>query len=80
VIDAKQLPFEFALNAFRLIEGFSVDLFSQRTGLPRTALEAGMHAAQARALVHREGQWIRPTDHGQRFLDDLVALFLPAQK
>ena len=80
VIEAKELPFEFALNAFRLIEGFSVDLFSQRTGLPWTALEAGMQSAQARGLVQRERQWIRPTDHGRRFLDDLVALFLPAQK
>jgi oxygen-independent coproporphyrinogen-3 oxidase len=80
VIEAKELPFEFALNAFRLIEGFSVELFSQRTGLPWTALEAGIHSAQASGLVQTEGQWIRPTDHGRRFLDDLVALFLPAQK
>ena len=62
------------------MEGFSVDLFSQRTGLPWTAIEAGVNSAQDKRLVQRERQWIRPTDHGRRFLNDLVALFLPAQK
>jgi oxygen-independent coproporphyrinogen-3 oxidase len=80
VIEVKELPFEFALNAFRLIEGFSVDLFSQRTGLPWTAIEAGVNSAQDKGLVQREKQWIRPTERGRRFLNDLVALFLPAPK
>lgn len=79
-IEARELPFEFALNAFRLVEGFSVDLFSQRTGLPWTVMEARVNSARDQGLVQRETQWIRPTGRGRRFLNDLVALFLPAQK
>ena len=80
VIVPKDLPFEFALNAFRLIDGFAADLFAQRCGLPGTAFESGLGAAQDRGLILREGGKIRPTEKGRLFLDDLVGLFLPAQK
>ena len=77
VIAAGELPFEFALNAFRLVEGFPAGLFPQRTGLPWTALEAGLKRAQEKGLVARDLQRIRPTDRGRRFLDDLQQIFLP---
>ena len=77
VIAAGELPFEFALNAFRLVEGFPAGLFPQRTGLPWTALEAGLKRAEEKGLVARDLQRIRPTDRGRRFLDDLQQLFLP---
>ena len=77
VIAAGELPFEFALNAFRLVEGFPAGLFPQRTGLPWTALEAGLKRAEEKGLVTRDLQRIRPTDRGRRFLDDLQQLFLP---
>src|SRR5688572_15335448 len=79
-VDARELPFEFALNAFRLVEGFTAELFSQRTGLPWTAFEAGVRAAEAKGLVARDARWVKPTERGRRFLNDLVALFLPAHK
>src|SRR5437588_10295133 len=34
VVPAAELPFEFMLNALRLVDGFDVALFNQRTGLP----------------------------------------------
>ena len=77
VIAAGELPFEFALNAFRLVEGFPAELFPQRTGLPWTALEAGLKRAEEKGLVARDLQRIRPTDRGRRFLDDLQQIFLP---
>ena len=77
VIAAGELPFEFALNAFRLVEGFPAGLFPQRTGLPWTALEAGLKRAEEKGLVARDLQRIRPTDRGRRFLDDLQQIFLP---
>jgi putative oxygen-independent coproporphyrinogen III oxidase len=79
-IDARELPFEFALNAFRLVEGFASELFGRRTGLAWTAFEPGVRAAEAKGLVARDERWIKPTERGRRFLNDLVALFLPAQK
>ena len=80
VVSAKELPFEFMLNALRLVEGFSAELLSRRTGLPQILFERGLREAEQRGLIARELQAIRPTELGRRFLNDLVELFLPAQK
>ncbi|MFY9315050.1 MAG: radical SAM family heme chaperone HemW [Burkholderiales bacterium] len=77
-IATRELPFEFALNAFRLVDGFALELFSQRTGMPSVALEAGLRAAEANGLIARDLQRIQPTQKGRRFLNDLVGLFLAA--
>jgi putative oxygen-independent coproporphyrinogen III oxidase len=79
-VAARELPFEFALNAFRLVEGFERGLYEARTGLPAPTIEAALRAAEARGLLERTGERIRPTGRGRRFLDDLVGLFLPAQE
>jgi putative oxygen-independent coproporphyrinogen III oxidase len=79
-VDAKQLPFEFMLNALRLVDGFPAELVSRRTGLPANSFESGLRQAEQRGLVERNLQAIRPTELGRRFLNDLVWLFLPAQE
>jgi oxygen-independent coproporphyrinogen-3 oxidase len=80
LIDAKELPFEFMLNALRLVDGFPAELFAARTGLPALLIEPGLAVAEERGLLERKAGRIQPTDRGRRFLNDLVALFLPAQK
>ena len=65
------------LNALRLIEGFPVALFMQRTGLPITAVEAQLDHAERAGLLARDHATIRPTGKGQRFLNDLLEPFLP---
>jgi putative oxygen-independent coproporphyrinogen III oxidase len=77
-VGAAELPFEFMLNALRLIEGFPVALFSQRTGLAITAVERELGAVEARGLIARDHLTIRPTEKGRRFLNDLLEPFLPA--
>jgi oxygen-independent coproporphyrinogen-3 oxidase len=79
-VAARALPFEFALNAFRLIEGFDSGLFAARTGLPALTIEAALRAAEAKRMIDRAGQRVVPTERGRLFLNDLVALFLPAQE
>ena len=76
-IGRADLPFEFMLNAMRLAEGFALQDFADRTGLAPTALQAGLDAAEARGLVERDLQRVRPTVRGFDFLNDLQALFLP---
>ena len=44
-IAVAELPFEFAMNGFRLVDGFDDDLFEARTGLPIAMLERGAGAA-----------------------------------
>jgi oxygen-independent coproporphyrinogen-3 oxidase len=80
VVAAKELPFEFMLNALRLCGGFAVPLFAERTGLAMSHVEPALHAAQAKGLVERDAHRIRPTDRGRRFLNGLLELFLPAAK
>jgi len=79
-VTARELPFEFALNAFRLIDGFDAGLYEARTGLSPATIEPAMRAAESKELVDRSGKRIRPTERGRRFLDDLVGLFLPAKE
>ena len=41
-----ELPFEFMLNALRLIEGFPAALFAERSGLPLSLIETGLRVAE----------------------------------
>ena len=72
------LPFEYLLNALRLRDGFALQDFSARTGLPVSAIEAGLTEARHRGLIERSLTHVRPTERGFDFLSDLQALFLPA--
>jgi putative oxygen-independent coproporphyrinogen III oxidase len=72
------LPFEFMLNALRLRDGFALSQFSERTGLPLTAIAQPLAEAEAKGLIERDLARVRPTTRGFDFLSDLQALFLPA--
>ena len=72
-----ELPFEFMLNTTRLKEGFELERFSERTGLPRSALQAALALAEIRGLIARDLNRAWPTERGFDFLNDLQALFLP---
>jgi oxygen-independent coproporphyrinogen-3 oxidase len=76
----KALPFEFMLNTLRLREGFDEALFTERTGLPPSALAAGLAKAQARGLLESADstagrRWLA-TNRGFDFLSDLQEMFL----
>jgi oxygen-independent coproporphyrinogen-3 oxidase len=70
------LPFEFMLNALRLRFGFGLRDFTERTGLPLTAIEAALQDAERKGLLERDFARVRPTQRGFDFLSDLQALFL----
>ncbi|MDE2606775.1 MAG: oxygen-independent coproporphyrinogen III oxidase-like protein [Burkholderiales bacterium] len=72
------LPFEYMLNALRLKEGFALQDFTDRTGLPLSAIEHPLREAEAKGLIERDFARVRPTGRGFDFLSDLQALFLPA--
>ncbi|MBI1891726.1 MAG: oxygen-independent coproporphyrinogen III oxidase-like protein [Burkholderiales bacterium] len=71
-----ELGFEFMLNALRLIDGFDVNLFAERCGLPLNTIERPLNAAEEKGLLYRDHKIIRPTDLGRRFLNDLQQMFL----
>ena len=70
------LAFEFMMNALRLNQGFTAALFSERTSLPLLLLRRELDQAEQRGLLARDQQRIAPTALGQRFLNDLLQIFL----
>ena len=74
------LPFEYMLNALRLKDGFSLQQFSERTGLPITAIEKALDEAERKGLIERDFAHVKPSVRGFDFLNDLQSLFLPAQR
>ncbi|MBI4807689.1 MAG: oxygen-independent coproporphyrinogen III oxidase-like protein [Nitrosomonadales bacterium] len=74
------LAFEFMMNALRLNAGFDSALFQERTGLPLLVIRSELEEAEKRGLLVRERQCIAPTEMGQRFLNDLLEIFLNDSK
>jgi len=70
---------EFALNAFRLLDGFSLGEFEGATGLRADWLEPGLEAAAQLGLVTGSGigddAVIRPSARGFAFLNELIGCF-----
>ncbi|MGH8691864.1 MAG: radical SAM family heme chaperone HemW [Burkholderiales bacterium] len=79
VIPASELPFEFMLNALRLIEGFPLALFEERTGLPLTSIRKPLEEAEQAGLLERDWKRMRPSARGQRFLNELLERFLSGE-
>ncbi len=71
-----ELPFEFMMNALRLNDGFDATLFNERTSLSLLNIQRELNEAEQRGLLFRDHQRIAPTKLGQRFLNDLLEMFL----
>ncbi|HET7634378.1 MAG TPA: radical SAM family heme chaperone HemW [Burkholderiales bacterium] len=76
VVAVRELPFEFMMNALRLVDGFPASLFVERTGLQLTAALRELDEAERRGLIVRDHTRIAPTALGLRFLNDLLQIFL----
>ena len=76
-VSRADLPFEFMLNVLRLKDGFSLQQFSERTGLAITAIQKGLEEAERKGLIERDFARIKPSVRGFDFLNDLQSLFLP---
>jgi oxygen-independent coproporphyrinogen-3 oxidase len=77
-IEPARRPFEYMLNALRLVEGFTLAQFEARTGLSRAAIATPLTQARDRGWLQVEGDHVRPTALGRRFGNDVIALFLDA--
>jgi len=75
-VSRADLPFEFMLNALRLRDGFKLQDFTDKTGLPLTAVQKGLEEAERKGLIERDFVRVRPTERGFDFLNDLQSLFL----
>ncbi|MFZ0871792.1 MAG: radical SAM family heme chaperone HemW [Rhodanobacter sp.] len=75
-VSASELPFEYMLNALRLVDGVPLTDFSERTGLPAGRIAAALAAARERGWLQDGPQQLHTTPLGQRFLNDVIASFL----
>jgi oxygen-independent coproporphyrinogen-3 oxidase len=80
-IAQEDLGFEFMMNALRLTNGFEMKLFQERTGMPWEAPvvnNMAMRVAEAlkKGLITQDLQKITPTLLGQRYLNNLLEIFL----
>ncbi|MBI1965944.1 MAG: oxygen-independent coproporphyrinogen III oxidase-like protein [Betaproteobacteria bacterium] len=78
-VAAGEIGCEFMMNALRLNQGFPAGLFEERTGLPLTTVLRGLDEAERRGLIERDHARLAPTPLGQRYLNDLIQIFLPEQ-
>ncbi len=80
-IPREELGFEFMMNSLRLTGGFELSLFEQRTGLNRSAISKQLNQAEKKGLLTQSPNdqhqiIIEPTMMGQRFLNELLQIFL----
>ena len=77
-IEPGDRAFEYMLNTLRLLEGFSIQHFEMRTGLPAAALAEVLESARRKNMLEQiDSDWWRPTTLGLQFLNELQGLFLP---
>ncbi|UPG86267.1 radical SAM family heme chaperone HemW [Luteibacter aegosomatis] len=75
-IEAADLPFEYMLNALRLIDGVPMGDFTERTGLGLERIAPAMTACIAKGWVVDDPATLRTTERGQRFLNDVIEAFM----
>lgn len=75
-VSRADLPFEFMLNVLRLKDGFKLQDFTDKTGLPFTAIQKALDEAERKGLIERDFVRAKPTVRGFDFLNDLQSLFL----
>ena len=75
-IPAKDLPFEFMLNALRLTDGVDTNTFSERTGLPLNVVSKGLDEASKKGLLDSNPSKLKATEQGLRYLNNLQEMFL----
>jgi len=76
IIHENDLAFEFMMNHLRLIDGFSIQSFEEKTGLNISSINKEIKTAIDKKLITLDHEMIKPTLLGQRFLNDLLSIFL----
>jgi putative oxygen-independent coproporphyrinogen III oxidase len=77
VVGRDRLPLEFMMNALRLVAGFDLALFSDRSGITLGKISQSLAEAESKGMIEIHDGMLRPTELGIRFLDDLLLLFAP---
>lgn len=74
-IENEDMPFEFMMNALRLMDGVKADLYAERTGLDLKDLEI-LDSLKQRQLMVNDPDILNCTDKGHLFLNSVLEAFL----
>lgn len=77
LVPSCDLPFEYAMNALRLTQSFTLTDYERATGQSRQALSRGIGRGVGRGLLENRGDCIKPTALGRAHLNTLLEEFLP---
>ena len=69
----KEILFEFLMNGLRLKDGFSLTMSAQRTGVTAACVLQQLEPFLSNGMLHHENGWIRCSQKGFLFLDDILA-------
>ncbi len=75
-LNRNDLALEFMMNALRLKEGVDAGLFLRRTGLPLSIIEKELMQAVDHGLLDWQIDRMKPTNTGQRYLNELLEMFM----
>ena len=73
-IPQTDLAVEFLMNGLRLVEGFPITDFTERTGLPMGHLARFCTEAISKKLLEMTAERLRPTTRGMQYLNELLLL------
>ncbi|MEO6799646.1 MAG: radical SAM family heme chaperone HemW [Rhodanobacter sp.] len=76
IVGDTALPFEYMLNALRLIDGVPMTDFADRTGLALANVATALADARRRGWLRDDPQRLHTSALGQRFLNDVISGFL----
>jgi len=76
LVSLEEMPFDFLMNALRLTNGVTAELFPQRTGLSLDTLASARKQAEQRGLMDTDPTRLVASPQGQLFLNDLLHYFL----
>lgn len=70
-----EIPLEFVMNSLRLKTGFTLENFSQKTGLNSSALQPALQQCQQQGLLELSNNHYRCSEKGWLFLDSILEKF-----
>ena len=75
-IEAKDMPFEFMMNALRLNNGVTAKFYAERTGLSLEGLNELLTSLRQRKLMVEDPERLACTEQGHVFLNSVLEEFL----
>jgi len=74
-LSEEQMPFEFMLNALRLVDGVEASSFYERTGIINHHIENSLNKCRDRELMTLNKDRLQTTELGYKYLNEVLSEF-----